>query len=90
LPWAILDSGIYVGHWETGAHEGLLADVRRAFVVRHSAVVLSELRRGARSRRARRLVDGLFRIAHVVWEPNAADWWETGKIVVEIGDRQGW
>lgn len=68
----------------------LLSDVRKGFVVRHSAVVLSELRRGARTRAAARRVDDLFRLARIVWEPSAADWWEAGKLVREVGDRQGW
>jgi len=88
--WAILDSGVYIGHWEAGLYGDILDDVRRAFVVRHSAVVLSELRRGARTREAQRVVDGLFRLARNAWEPSAADWWEAGKLVREVGDRQGW
>jgi predicted nucleic acid-binding protein len=90
LHWAILDTGIYIGHWETGEYDALLSDVRSGFVVRHSAVVLSELRRGARTAAARRRVDGLFRLARVVWEPKSADWWEAGKLVRDIGDREGW
>jgi len=87
---AILDTSIYIGHWEAGRYDVLLADVRQAFIVRHSAVVLSELRRGARTRQAQRQVDHLFRIARVVWEPTAADWWEAGKLVRQVGDREGW
>lgn len=88
--WAILDTGVYIGHWEAGLYDELLSDIRKTFVVRHSAVVLSELRRGARSPAARQRVDGLFRLARIVWEPNAADWWEAGLLVREVGDRQGW
>ena len=90
MHWAILDTGVYIGHWEAGAHDALLSDVRKGFVVRHSAVVLSELRRGARSQAARQRVEGLFRLARIVWEPKAADWWEAGKLVREVGDREGW
>ena len=54
MAWAILDSGVYIDHWERGLHEEALAAVARTFVVRHSAVVLSELRRGARTRKAQR------------------------------------
>jgi predicted nucleic acid-binding protein len=90
LHWAILDTGIYIGHWEAGQYNALLSDVRRGFVVRHSAVVLSELRRGARNPTARKLVEGLFRLARIVWEPRSADWWEAGKLVREVGDREGW
>ena len=81
MPWAILDTSVYIGHWERGLHEETLAGVRRAFVVRHSSVVLSELRRGARTRQARRLVDSLHRLAHVQWAPTMADWWEAGRLI---------
>ncbi len=90
MHWAILDTSVYVGHWEAGLYDALLLDVSKGFVVRHSAVVLSELRRGARSREAQRLVDGLFRLARTIWEPNAADWWEAGQLVRQIGDLEGW
>jgi predicted nucleic acid-binding protein len=90
LHWAILDTGIYIGHWEAGQYDALLSDVRKGFVVRHSAVVLSELRRGARAPAARQRVEALFRLARIVWEPKSSDWWEAGKLVREVGDRQGW
>ncbi len=90
MHWAILDTGVYIGHWEAGLYDGLLSDIRRGFVVRHSAVVLSELRRGARSPTAQQRVESLFRLARTVWEPNTADWWEAGKLVREVGDHEGW
>lgn len=90
MHWAILDTSIYIGHWEAGRHDALLADLQKAFIVRHSAVVLSELRRGARTRQAQRVVDRLFRTAHEVWQPTATDWWETGKLVREVGDCNDW
>lgn len=46
MHWAILDTNVYIGHWEQGLYEETLETVRRAYIVRHSAVVLSELRRG--------------------------------------------
>ena len=90
MPWAILDSDIYIGHWEQGLYQQGLARVSRAFIVRHSSVVLSELRRGARTPRARRLVDSLHRLARIRWEPNDQDWWEAGKLVLEIGNAENW
>ena len=90
MPWAIIDSSVYIGHWERGAHQRALEDVRKAFIVRPSAVVLSELRRGARTREAERLVDALFRLARVQWEPTAADWWQAGRLIRVIGDARGW
>ena len=90
MRWAILDTSVYIGHWEHGLYQDGLAAIRKAFVIRQSAVVLSELRRGARTREARRLVEALFRLAAVQWEPAAADWWKAGRLIRAIGDAQGW
>lgn len=90
MPWAILDTNVYIGHWERGLYEDAVATVQQAFVVRHSAVVLSELRRGARTRKAQRLVDALHRLAATQWEPTAAEWWEAGWLIRKIGDAQRW
>jgi predicted nucleic acid-binding protein len=88
--WAIIDTDVYIGSWERGQFAAALEAVRKAFVVRQSAVVLSELRRGARTKPAQRLVEGLFRIAGVPWPPTAQDWWEAGGLVRTIGDARGW
>jgi len=90
LRWAVFDTNVYVDFWERGSYAQALAAVHSAFVVRHSAVVLSELRRGARTQQARRTVEGLYRLATEIWEPTADDWWEAGKLVREIGDQQTW
>jgi predicted nucleic acid-binding protein len=87
---AILDTNVYIGHWERGLYEETLKNVRRAFIVRQSAVVLSELRRGARNRDAVRLVENLFQLATIRWEPLALDWWEAGRLIRKIGDSHGW
>jgi len=90
VAWAIIDTSVYVGHWERGLHDDLLAEVRKGFVIRHSAVVLSELRRGARTREAERRVAGLFRLAQPCWEPSVSDWWEAGHLIRSVGDAEGW
>jgi predicted nucleic acid-binding protein len=90
LSWAVLDTNVYVDFWERGLHAQALQAIHAAFVIRHSAVVLSELRRGARTQQARRTVEGLYRLATEVWEPSADDWWQAGKLVREIGDQQTW
>lgn len=90
MRWAILDTSVYIGHWERRLYEDALAAVRAAFVVRHSAVVLSELRRGARTREAQRRVETLARFATVRWEPTASDWWEAGALIRKIGDANDW
>jgi predicted nucleic acid-binding protein len=87
---AILDTSVYIGYWERGLYQETLDAVRQAYIVRQSAIVLSELRGGARTRVAERLVAALFRLARVCWEPTAADWWEAGRVVRQIGDAEGW
>lgn len=88
--WAVIDTSVYIGHWERGLYEDTLAEVRKAFVIRHSAVVLSELRRGARTREAERTVSRLNDLARGVWEPTPRDWWEAGQIIRTIGDALDW
>jgi len=88
--WAILDTSVYIGHWERGLYVDRLDEVRRAFVVRHSAVVLSELRRGVRTREAARTVARLHGLASTIWGPTTADWWEAGRIIQTVGDAHDW
>jgi predicted nucleic acid-binding protein len=64
---AILDTSVYIDHWERGLYQDTLENLRRAYIIRHSAVVLSELRRGARGRDAQLLVNSLFELATVRW-----------------------
>ena len=88
--WAIIDTSVYVGHWERGLHAETLDQTRKAFVIRHSAVVLSELRRGARTREAERAVTRLRALAAVILEPAASDWWEAGRLIRTLGDAHDW
>ena len=90
MPWAILDTNVYIGHWERGLYEDVLTDIRKTFVVRHSVVVLSELRRGARTKAAQVHVDSLFRLARTRWTPTGEDWWEAGRLIRKIGDSERW
>jgi predicted nucleic acid-binding protein len=90
MAWAIVDSGVYIGHWEYGLSVEVLDSITRPFVLRQSAVVLSELRRGAQSRMARRLVETLAKHAAIVWTPTVDDWWEAARLIQDIGDREGW
>lgn len=90
MPWAILDTNVYIGHWERGLYDETLARVRQAFIVRHSSVVLSELRRGARTKAAQTVVANLMERATVVWAPQSSDWWEAGKLILELGDARDW
>jgi predicted nucleic acid-binding protein len=89
--WAIIDTDVYIDYWEgISAVEEAVAQLRRAFVIRHSSVVLSELRRGARSASARRLVQALYRLASMQWAPTADDWWRAGDLVRAAGDSRDW
>lgn len=88
--WAVIDTSVYIGHWERGLYDEALERVRRAFIVRHSAVVLSELRRGARTRAAERTVARLHALARAPWTPNQKDWWEAGRLIRTIGDAHDW
>ena len=90
MRWAIIDTSVYIDHWERGLHDEALMAVRQAFIVRQSSVVLSELRRGARTPEARDLVDALFRLARTQWAPTAADWWEAGLVIRKISDAHRW
>ena len=86
MPAAILDASVYIDYWEGRLSEAAWAQVQRTFIIRHSSVVLSELRRGARTRQAQRLVDALFKLARVQWAPSASDWWKAGRLIRKIGD----
>jgi predicted nucleic acid-binding protein len=88
--WAILDTAVYVDVWERDQQSQLLEELPRMFIIRYSSVVLSELRRGARTRAARRVVAALFRLAPDPWAPTAADWWEAAALIQKIGDAAGW
>jgi predicted nucleic acid-binding protein len=88
--WAVIDTSVYIGHWERGLYEDTLAEIRKTFVIRHSAVVLSELRRGARTREAERTVNRLHYLARGIWEPTPKDWWEAGQIIRTVGDIHDW
>ena len=81
MPWAILDTDVYINHWERGLPERDLAAVAKGFIVRQSAVVLSELRRGAQSNQARKLVAALFRFAKIQWSPTLTDWRDAGRLI---------
>ena len=90
MAFAILDTNVYIDYWERGAHLGELELLRKSFLVRHSAVVLSELRRGAHTATARRTVESLRRLAGVTWAPTDADWWRAGELVAKVGAARGW
>ena len=90
MAWAILDADVYIRHVERRQPPDILGGLQSRFVVRQSSVVLSELRRGARTPAARRWVERMHEAAAVRWAPTATDWWEAGRLVQVLGDRSGW
>ena len=71
---------------ELDAHVSMYACMSRS----HSAVVLSELRRGARTTQAARTVARLHELASTIWEPTATNWWQAGRIIQTVGDAHDW
>ena len=90
MRWAIIDTSVYINHWERGLHDDALGTIRGACIIRQSSIVLSELRRGARTVEARRLIEALFRSTRIQWAPSEADWWEAGRVIQKLGDARGW
>ncbi len=90
MPFAVVDTSIYVNHWEGLLDVNSLSSLQEGFIVRQSSVVLSELRRGARTAHARRLVESLRRLAKIQWAPVTEDWWQAALIIQKIGDAQKW
>lgn len=90
MPFATSDTSVYGNHWGGVPADQALAWVRTKFVVRQSSVVLSELRRGARTSESRGLVDQLRRLTKVQWTPSTTDWWKAGVIIQKIGDARNW
>ncbi len=90
MPFAIIDTSVYVNHWEGVLDDQALAWVHAKFVVRQSSVVLSELRRGARTTQSLRLVEKLRQLTKTQWTPATADWWKAGVIIQKIGDVENW
>ena len=90
MPFAIMDTSVYINHWEGVLDDQALAWLRAKFVVRQSSVVLSELRRGARTSKARRRVEQLRRLTKNQWTPVTEDWWKAGVMIQKIGDAQKW
>ncbi len=91
MRFAVLDTNIYIsgtGNWVYTKRR--CAGFGAVLSFANSAVVLSELRRGARTRAAQERVDDLYRVATLKWEPSVKDWWEAGQLVRKIGDDQGW
>ena len=88
LRYALPDTNVLIRHLR-GNLDDAFDPFSRRFILRHSAVVLSELYRGAGSAVARRVVDRLVKDAPTIWAPTTEDWLAAGRLVRTIGDAKG-
>jgi predicted nucleic acid-binding protein len=86
---ALLDTGVHIRGWLDRAWWARTEPVLRPYILRASSVVLSELRRGSTSARARRRVAQLLRASAEVWAPTRKDWWAAGAVLAALGEREG-
>jgi predicted nucleic acid-binding protein len=84
---AILDTSIYVELVRHGRFRDELLEL--PYLVRNSAVVLSELRRGATLPRERRWLDQLER-QHQVLFPGIWEWHRSGTILERLRKKRGY
>lgn len=84
---AVLDSSVYIENFRTGRFT--LALLRSPWIVRCSAVVLHELRRGARTRLELRFVRELARKV-LILTPTERHWFKSAEILARIGARKGY
>jgi len=84
-PLAILDSNIYIGHWQSRAFQEEMLFARNRFLIRQCSVVLHELRRGAQTPQAIRLVENLLRYSPEILNPTDTDWWRAAQILKNLG-----
>ena len=85
--FVLIDSSVYIDNLRERRFEKELLDLR--WVVRLSAVVLAELRRGARSREMIKFVDAMAKNFHVI-APNEREWDQSGKIVARLVKARGY
>ncbi len=79
---ALLDTSVYIENFRTGRFT--LALLRSPWIVRCSAVVLHELRRGARTPPELRFVTELARKVQIL-TPTERHWLESGEVLSRIG-----
>jgi len=84
---ALLDTSVYIENFRTGRFTLPLR--RSAWIIRCSAVVLHELRRGARSALELRFVNELARKIRII-TPTESHWLESADILSRLGKRKGY
>ena len=84
---AILDTSVYIENFRTGRFT--LALLRSPWIVRCSAVVLHELRRGARTPLELQFVGELARKVQIL-TPTERHWFNSAEILARIAARKGY
>src|SRR5512135_2645137 len=84
---AVLDTSVYIENFRTGRFA--LPLLRSPWIVRCSAVVLHELRRGARTPLEVRFVGELARKVRIL-TPTEGHWLESADILSRIGAKKGY
>lgn len=82
----VFDTSIFIDHLRTGRHQQKIADVMG--LVRNSAVVLAELRRGATKPSEQEFVERLAR-NHPILTPTENNWLESGRLLSKIRADKG-
>jgi predicted nucleic acid-binding protein len=77
----VFDTSIFIDHLRTGRHQKRIAET--IGLVRNSAVVLSELSRGATKPSEQQFVERLAR-NHPILTPTENNWLESGRILSKI------
>lgn len=84
---AILDTSVYLEHFRKGLYK---RDLQAGhFLIRNSAVVLSELYRGCRLEEEREAIDELAS-NFPVFNPTEKVWIESGKILSRLSEKKGY
>ncbi len=84
---AVLDTSVYIENFRTGRFTLVL--LRSPWIVRCSAVVLDELRRGARTPRELRFVGELARKVRIL-TPTESHWLESAGVLSSIGAKKAY
>lgn len=87
-PFAILDTNVYIDHWQSRSLKDLLDPIKYRFIIRQCSVVLHELRRGAMKQEAVRLVDDLLRYSPEIINPTDADWWQAAQFLSRLSKKR--
>lgn len=85
--FALLDTSVYIETFRTGRFT--LDLLRSPWIIRCSAVVLHELRRGAKSPLEQRFVSDLARRVKIV-TPSERHWLESAEILYSLARRKGY